>query len=72
LKDTLVFLVEAYLKLVLGYSSKIEHCEVDFCNVCVKLHQVSVEIKAILEQEIIELVRLSAAESIKDAGFSFS
>jgi len=44
LKDTLVFLVKAHLKLVLGYSSKISYCKVDFCNVHVKLHQVSIEI----------------------------
>jgi len=72
LKDVLVFLVEVHLKLVLGYSSKVGHCKVDFHNVCVELCQVSIEIKAILEQEIIKLVRLSAAESIRDASFSFS
>jgi len=70
LKDTLVFLVEVYLKPVLGYSSKIDYCEVDFCNVHVELHWVSVEIKATLEQEIIELVRLSTTESIENVGFS--
>jgi len=30
------------------------------------------EIKAMLKQEIIELVRLSAAESIRDVGFRSS
>jgi len=70
LKNALVFLVEAYLKLVLGYSSKIGHCEVNFHNVYVKLHWVSTEIKATLEQEIIKLVRLSATESVGDVGFS--
>jgi len=39
-----VFLVEAHLKPVLGYSSKVGHCEVDFHNVRVELHQISVEI----------------------------
>ena len=44
MEDALVFLVEAHLKLVLGYSSKVGHCEVDFHNVCVELHQISTEI----------------------------
>ena len=44
MKDVLVFLVEAHLKPVLGYSSKIGHYEVDFYNVHVKLCQISVEI----------------------------
>jgi len=38
LKDTLVFLVETYLKPVLGYSSEIGHCKIDFHNIYVKLH----------------------------------
>jgi len=44
LKDALVFLVEAHLKPVLGYSREVGHYEVDFRNVCVKLHQISMEI----------------------------
>ena len=44
MKDAIVFLVEAYLKPVLGYSSKIGYYEVDFCNVHVELHQISTEI----------------------------
>jgi len=68
----LVFLVEAHLKPVLGYFCEIGHCKVDFCNVYVKLHQISAEIEAILKQEIIELVRLSAAEDVGNMGFSFS
>ena len=44
MKDALVFLVEAHLKLVLGYSSKIGHCKVDFCNVYVELHQISMKV----------------------------
>ena len=71
LKNTLVFLVEAYLKPVLDYSSKIGHCEVDFHNVHIKLCQISMEIQTVLEQEIIKLVKLSATESIGDIGFSF-
>jgi len=70
LQDVFVFLVEAYLKPVLGDSSKIDYYKVDFHNVYVKLHQISMEIKVILKQEIIELVRLSATEDIRDAGFS--
>ena len=49
LKDTLVFLVEAYLKPVLGYSSKIGHCKIDFHNIYVKLHWISTEVEVILE-----------------------
>jgi len=44
LKDVLVFLIKAYLKPVLGYSSEVDHCKVDFHNVCIKLHQISTEI----------------------------
>ena len=70
MKDILVFLVEAHLKLVLGYSSKIGHYEVDFCNVHVELRWISMGVYMALEQEIIELVRLSTAESVGDVGFS--
>jgi len=63
-------LIEAYLKPVLDYSSKIGHCEVDFHNVCVELHQISAEIQPALKQEIIELVRLSATESVRNTGFN--
>jgi len=69
LQDTLVFLVEAYLKLVLGDSSKIDYYEVDFYNVYMKLCRISMEVKMTLEQEIIELVRLSTAESVRNIGF---
>ena len=72
LQNTLVFHVEAYLKLVLGYFSKIGHYKVDFCNVYIKLHQISMEIEVILKQEIIELIKLIAAENVGDVGFSFS
>ena len=72
MKDALVFLVEAHLKPVLGYSSKVGHCEVDFRNVCVELCWISTEIYPTLKQEIIELVGLSATKSVGDAGFSFS
>ena len=70
LQDTLVFLVEVYLKLVLGYSSEINHYKVYFCNICVKLHWISMEIQTTLKQKIIELVRLSTAEDVGDMGFS--
>ena len=49
LQNTLVFLVKAHLKLVLGYSSEVGHCEVDFCNVYIELYQISMEVEAILE-----------------------
>ena len=71
MQDTLVFLVEAYLKPVLDYFSEIGHCKVDFCNVHVKLCWISTEIEMTLKQEIIELVRLSAAKDVRDVGFSF-
>jgi len=72
LKNALVSLVEAHLKPILDYSSKIGYCKVDLCNVHVGLYQVSVKIKAILEQEIVKLVRLSIAESVGNVGFSSS
>jgi len=70
LQDALVFLVEAYLKPVLGCTSEISHCEVDFYNVLVELHWINMEIQTTLGQEIIELVRLSTAEGVGDVGFS--
>jgi len=71
LQDVLVFLVEAHLKLVLSYSCEIGHYKVDFYNVYVELHQISIEIEMTLKQEIIKFVRLSAAKGISDASFSF-
>ena len=70
LEDALVFLVKAHLKLVLGYSSEVGHCNVYFCNVHVELCWISIEIQVTLEQKIIELVRLHAAEGVRDVGFS--
>ena len=49
MQNALVLLVEAYFKLVLGYSSEIGHCKVNFCNIYVKLHEIGIEIKTILE-----------------------
>ena len=44
LKDVLIFLVEAYLKPVLGNPRKIGYCRINFCNIYIKLYRVSVEI----------------------------
>jgi len=70
LKNALVFLVKAHLKLILGYSSEIDHYKVDFCNVHVELCQISIEVETILKQEIIELVKLSTTEDVGNTGFS--
>ena len=70
LQDTLVFLVEAHLKPVLGYSSEISHCEVDFYNVCIELYQISVEIQVTLKQESTKLIKLSTTKGVRDVGFS--
>jgi len=70
LQDALVFLVEAHLKPVLGYFHEIGHCKVDFFNVYIKLHWISMEIEIILKQEIIELVRLSVTKYVGNVGFS--
>ena len=64
------WLPQHYFKPVLGYFSKVGHCKVDFCNVCVELHQISVEIEVTLKQEIFEFVRLSATKDVRDVGFS--
>ena len=69
LKDALVFLIEVYFKPVLGYFYEIGHCKVDFCNVHIKLHWISMEMEVILKWEIIKLIRLSAAEDIRDMSF---
>ena len=56
LQDALVFLVKAHLKPVLGYSSEVDHYEVDFCNIHIKLCKISTEVEATLEQKVIKLV----------------
>ena len=45
----MVFLVEAYFKLVLDNSSEIGYCKVDFHNVHVELYGISIEIEITLE-----------------------
>ena len=70
MQNALVFLVKAYLKPVLGNSSKIGYYKVNFHNVYIELHKISTEVKMILKQEIIELVRLSAAKYVRDVSFS--
>jgi len=49
LQNILVFLVEAYLKLVLSNFSKISYCEVNFSNVIIELYRICMEIKTILK-----------------------
>ena len=66
----MVFLVEAYLKPVLGYFHEIGHYKVDFFNIYIKLHWISMEIEVTLKQEIIELVRLSVTKDVGNVGFS--
>ena len=70
MQNALVFLVKAYLKSVLDYSSEISYYKVDFHNVYIELCWISAEIKVILKQEIIKLVRLNATESVRDMGLS--
>ena len=71
MQNILVFLVEAYLKPILGNFSKIGHCEINLCNVYVELHRIDIEVKTTLKQKIIKLVRLSIAKSIGNTSFSF-
>ena len=72
MQDILVFLVKAHLKLIPDFFYEVGYCKVDFCNVHIKLHWISMEIEMILKQEIIELIKLIAAENVGDVGFSFS
>jgi len=51
MKDFLFFLVD--LKPILSYASEVSYCEVDFHNIHWKLHQISIEVKTALEQEVI-------------------
>ena len=44
MKDVLVFLVEAHLKLVLDYSSEVGYCKVDFHNVHVESGSVPLKV----------------------------
>ena len=70
--DVLVFLVKAYLKLVLSNSREIGYCKIDLHNIHTELCEVCMKIYITLKQEIIKLVRLSIAKSIRNIGFSFS
>ena len=72
MQNILVFLVKAHLKLVLGDSSEISYCKVNFCNIYIKLHRISIKVKMTLEQEIIKLVKLSAIKSIRNINLSSS
>jgi len=72
LQDALIFLVEVHLKPVLGYSSEIGYCKVNFYNVHVELYRIGAEVEVTLKQEIIELIRLSATEDIGNIGFDSS
>ena len=44
LKNTLVFLVEAYFKLILGNSREVDYCQVNFCNIYIKLYEICAKI----------------------------
>ena len=68
----MIFLIKAYLKPFLGNSSEIIYCKINFHNVHIKLYSISAEVKTILKQEIIKLIRLNTAESVGDIGFSSS
>ena len=70
MQNALIFLVKVYLKLVLGNSSEIGYCKVNFYNVHIKLHEISTEIKTTLKQESIKLIKFSTAKYVRDAGFS--
>jgi len=72
LQNALVFLVETYLKLVLDDFHKVNHYDIDFCNVYVELHGIDAEVEITLKQEIIKLVKLSTTKSVGDVGFSSS
>jgi len=53
IEDSLLFLVEFYLKPVLDYTGKIGYCKVDLCNIKCELCYVGIEVEAILKQEIV-------------------
>ena len=44
LEDVLIFLIEAYFKLVLNNSEKIYHCKFDFCNIYIELYRICTKI----------------------------
>ena len=50
--------------------SEISHCKNQFCNVYVKLYEISIEVVIILKQNIIKLVKLGVIKSIRDMSFS--
>ena len=65
MKNALVFLVKTYFKPILGDFRNLY-------NVYIKLYRVCTKVKITLKEEIIELARLSATRSIRDADFSSS
>ena len=72
LKNALVFLVKTCFKPVLGDFWEIGFYEIDLHNIYIKLCRVCTEVKITLKEEIIELARLSATRSVRDADFSSS
>jgi len=44
LENNLIFLIEAYLKPVLGNSWMIDHCKIDLYNIYIKLHRICIEV----------------------------
>jgi len=53
IEDSLLFLVEFYLKPVLGYTSEIGYCKVDLYNIRDELYWVSTEVEVALKQKFI-------------------
>ena len=45
LEDTLIFLIEVYLKIVLDNFQKIYHCKVNLCNIYIKLYKICINRK---------------------------
>ena len=43
-EDSLFFLVELYLELILGYTSKIDHCKVNLYNIRYELCWIGIEV----------------------------
>jgi len=58
LQDTLIFLVEAHLKLVLSDSSKISYCKINFYIVCIELYRIGMEVKTTLDVKLGVLLKV--------------
>jgi len=65
--NALILLFQCYLKPVLYHSGHISHCKIDFVVVQFKNGWSGVEVKMILEEEMMKLMRVCSVKDIRNA-----